>query len=349
MTLASSPVIFSNPTEKFNPFLTKTCYCNTLTYPAHARSESFAEQVSKPGFPRTASTPPGSPARQSRISLHPSLECCCARGLEDLQDKQCGGSVTPFTSTFPEKAIQKRKGRSSCASLETWLGRDPQLHTLPLRCGRFQPSSTLMDSQHLWQPHRTRAQHGIQYENISITQQRHLTLLFHTSREDFDAAIDHNKSCLQEALPCQPWPQSKALLLACYADTLHGAPRARCSTPGQRGPSLLLPFHHPWHFQSYLPRPAATALPTLEGGCSLRLQGLTVGCRSKIYLEIALLCLCKFLAPLRWREVLCPRATDTWPGCSPVHTHTSQLVPDGPHVCSAPRKTEQMTEHGAWK
>lgn len=91
--------------------------------------------------------------------------------------------------------------------------------------------------------------------------------------------------------------------------------------------------------------PPSLALPVLfTKTCSshsppLWSQGLPAGCIRTTYLEIALLCLCKFLTPLHWREFLWPRATAVRPGCSPVHTHTSQPVPSGPRVCSAPRKT----------
>lgn len=208
MTLASSPVIFYNPTEKFNPFLPKTCYWNTLTYPAHAGLECFAER-SEAQLSRTASTPPGSPTRQSHVSLHPSQERCCARGLEDLQDKQQEISDTLYICfSWPRKS--NRSAREE-AAVPAWRHGWAENHCrvpFPSDAGRFQPSSTPMDPQHTWKPHCTSAQHGIHCNTISVTQQGHLTHLFHTSREDFDAVIDHNKGCLQEARPHRHGPRA---------------------------------------------------------------------------------------------------------------------------------------------
>lgn len=122
---------------------------------------------------------------QSHISLHPSQECCCARGREDLQDKPWKISDNiyiyfswlrrPYRSTREEAAVPAwRCGWAEthrCTPFPTDADFSPRAHA----------SRTLIDPQHLWRPHHARAQHAIHCKTISITQQRHLTHLFHTS------------------------------------------------------------------------------------------------------------------------------------------------------------------------
>jgi len=87
-TLASSPVIFYNPTDKINPFLPKACCCATFACPARTGPGFLAEQVPSVAV-RALQAPLLAAVRGRATSPCPSQERRCARGLEELWDEHC--------------------------------------------------------------------------------------------------------------------------------------------------------------------------------------------------------------------------------------------------------------------
>lgn len=109
------------------------------------------------------------------------------------------------------------------------MGRNPPPHTFllrqeqPCRQVSVKPHSSGQQPSgwtHRASPHRkpncTSTQRSTHCKTMDVAQQSHLPNLpcskqAHSHREDFSSTINHDKGCLQEALPCQPQPRTGLL------------------------------------------------------------------------------------------------------------------------------------------